>query len=1462
MKPQEKPLFPLLLALALLACGGWAFAAARIADLARSSMKDYVERVLRPPLEELGLSLSFEDASPAIMNGAQIREIRLSHGGRQLVYLKSLRLGYTLPELIFARGSVSLLRLEGLRADIDAELDLPLIARIRELIEQGSTPQGVPDSAAAGAGPLSGRMELELRDAAIRIFSEELPTLKASLRRADLLLAEDGSLALSLAGIIEASDSEGRFPLRRLELPLALSATIASGGQRALISASLSADSELGTLSPVRLAASYGGRAIEVTLSGVRGLDRFNASFDLDKARLDIDAALRGFSPQSLVRLRDSPAEAQAWLSNSYSGTLTVSTDFSLDGSLAAVDLSAALPLAMPGGTARMRLKASGGARRIRVEEASLRNSATSLRFKGDVFPQSMGASGSFSLSQALGGELSAELDLELEGQGGSWFAYATGVDLVMARGRERLIQDLGLSIDIAGSELAFFLDAALPDRQDAAEYGSSMNEEYTEAREIVGEFALPRLVLEGQASIGDNPYMEASVHVDPSYLGRFAALALGAGSHAFADLFDGLRVSADLNLFSDFTTFSYSSSNIVFTHDALSPAFGIVSLAGNTQRLEIRSIEASIASYALSASASLDFSSGSEVSFLSDMSVQGIPYTLRGEFDADSWTIEGSYGLLLLASRRDSFTQLRLELLNMPLPVGEERLLLSAEASGFYASASAWSADLIGLSLEPAARASSRWPRLSLSGTFNQAGGDVRALSLSDRVSAVEGSATLSWPSADSAGIGLSALIGNDQGERYELTGTAGADSFKLEATISAAPLARFDMPLKASRLDLRLLAQGRYSDPEAGFAFSLNPGKRDDGLPYAVGSGSYKNARLELSDTTLIFASQELSGLRASLDTQSLALELEGRFRLALGMADARGRLYARGLGERPPLSGGRSAESAGLQYSISGAIDDFYWDEAVQADWPFTLALKDGGVQARMGSLSQISVDYAATGEFRASLAKSLPLSLLVQGSLREDQISLDASDVVLDMNFLFNALDTGVVQAPSGKGFGELKIRGNPADPELEGSFNFEKLFLTVPDFVSEPIGPLEAPLYFTGRGMETNQTAVRCAGATLNASLNSTIRGWIPSEMRIDVTTVGKGLVPLRTKLLGLDIEGGAQPTLSIALSEQAVDISGSVAIQEGDIVLTTELASEQEVEGDPYGFSINLDLSFGKGVRVYFPDKRLPLVYGQTDPSSRLSVAFSGSSGDFSLKGRAKLRGGSVFYIQRNFYLKNAVIDFNENRDSFDPLMSLEAETRSRNESGPVLIIVRADELRMSRLAFRLESVPGLTEAEIIQLLGRELLALDEEGRPNFARAVVENSDLLPQLNFVSLFERNVQQLLGLDLFFIRTQLLQRWLYDLSGLAGGAGSPGLADYLDNSAITAGKYFGESLYLQFLLRLQQEAIASEPTLGLDSEISLEWKTPHFLFNWSFKPENPDDLFVTDHRFSFYWRIPLK
>ncbi|HQO66983.1 MAG TPA: hypothetical protein PLI66_09600, partial [Spirochaetales bacterium] len=126
----------------------------------------------------------------------------------------------------------------------------------------------------------------------------------------------------------------------------------------------------------------------------------------------------------------------------------------------------------------------------------------------------------------------------------------------------------------------------------------------------------------------------------------------------------------------------------------------------------------------------------------------------------------------------------------------------------------------------------------------------------------------------------------------------------------------------------------------------------------------------------------------------------------------------------------------------------------------------------------------------------------------------------------------------------------------------------------------------------------------------------------------------------------------------------------------------------------------------------------------------------------------------------------------------------------------------------------------------------------------------------------MSVLERNLHGILGLDLFVVRSQVFQRWLYDVSGLSGSAGASSLADYLDETAIVGGKYIGDKLFAQLALSLVADPLASSAALSLDSEFSLEWKAPHFTLNWSIEPEHPDSLFIEDQSFSFLWRIPLQ
>ncbi len=75
-------------------------------------------------------------------------------------------------------------------------------------------------------------------------------------------------------------------------------------------------------------------------------------------------------------------------------------------------------------------------------------------------------------------------------------------------------------------------------------------------------------------------------------------------------------------------------------------------------------------------------------------------------------------------------------------------------------------------------------------------------------------------------------------------------------------------------------------------------------------------------------------------------------------------------------------------------------------------------------------------------------------------------------------------------------------------------------------------------------------------------------------------------------------------------------------------------------------------------------------------------------------------------------------------------------------------------------------------------------------------------------------------------------------------------------YFDNTTITFGKYIGNDLFLEMLLRLYGGG-----EIGLQAEIliSLEWPTPFFTLDWTLAPsvQGLDELFVRDNTFTFKW-----
>jgi len=915
----------------------------------------------------------------------------------------------------------------------------------------------------------------------------------------------------------------------------------------------------------------------------------------------------------------------------------------------------------------------------------------------------------------------------------------------------------------------------------------------------------------------------------------------------------------------------SFNSSRLLLVYEGTPGGFGVVSFSGGLDRLEIRSLDATVAGYSVSGSASIDYGSRTGAGFETSFVVQGVPYSLTGAMVDGAVVVSGDYGLRVFVRGADGEISTSVAATDMPVPMFGTVSFLSAEATARFSSRDDWNLIVNGFSLSQPPGSVKPLPSIKVSGAFDESGGRLGTLSWRDKTSSLDGAMDVTWTLGDGFRVSANGNVTGVDGEYYVVNGEYRAGG-GLGAIVSArkAPLARLGIPALRGLIDLDSTISGTIVAPVATFSFTMNGGQRSEGLPFATGTGTFEGGQVTLAGTRGRFGKQVISDLSLRYSLADGGASLSADVAISVGKKILTGRLDAEGAGASAGMKDLADATGDGSgkeyspfgQYRASGVCSDARWDQKELGDIPFSLESRHGDTVLLIGKADEVRARLGAAGELSLVLDGSLPVSLNAAGVYSEGSLSLDVADARVDLPFLFDLLALPVIKFDSGIGTGSLKIRGKAIDPSMEGVFQFENFYVSVPAFVSAPIGPITEPLYFTGRTMESSQPGVACGDASVMVSLESSLQGGLPRDIRIAVQSGGAGLVPVSTKLLGLDIKGLARPDLAIQVGGDGTRIVGSILMDSGEVVLTTGLVKQKESTQPASNLSGSLALSFGTAVRVYFPGKRLPVIYGQADPSSRLDVAFDAARGDYSLKGTTMLRGGSVFYIQRNFYLRHATIEFDEDADQFDPRINAEAETRTSSPSGTVIVTLRAVDRRLSDLSFTLESIPSMSEASLQQLLGQNLLGGMSDGRVDPWRVLVENSDLIPELNVTSILERNLQSVLGLDLFVLRSMIFQRWLYDLSGLSGSTSRTSLADYLDNTAIVAGKYLGDKVFIQLMLALSTDPLASTTTLSLDSDFSIEWKAPHFTLNWSIQPKNLDSLFIEDQSFSFLWRIPLK
>ena len=1433
-RPRARAILIPLLA-AGLSAAAWGFLAGPAASFADRAAAEYLSEKGRDLTGDTGLVLSYESLSPLVFGRLLLRGVSASSGGVELIRIGMATVEFDPLAALRGTFSISRVRFEDVRASVDLVHDADLLERLSRLLAG-------TDGAEPGPNPLVGA-ELELRRLSFTLDTGTGIRATVEAGHLDARLGQDGFIDAGMAGRAVMASSDPALPLTRADIPFELTARAPLSLDDILLFARVSVDSDMGSVPERVVRAAYRNGRLDAAFDGGDGLSELEVSYVPASNRLGVRAAFEDFRADSLFRPAGSLSFLAPWLAHSLDGALSLDTDLTLEGSSVELSVSGPSPVELPGGPAFFECRAAGTWDSLDVERFSLESTMGRIVISGRLRPSSLGAEGRVDAALALEDGTAIKVAADVYGAGDSWFVYAP-----TASAGPFMALETAVSIEVDGQAVGFYAETIVPDDAAMEAFGSGAPVEPAAAS------GSPRVSVEGTLTLGDEPYVAASASIDSLALGSYRWLVTALTDEATAATLAAIRIGGELSVFSDFRSVSLGSPNALVVLEGPTPAFGVVSFTAGPERLAIRSLDATIAGLAVSGSGTVEYAVPGRVGAVAELTVEGVPFGLDAAIVPDAVFLTGSYGLDAALRRAADGFSLALSFDSMPVPTAPAGCFLSLDADGRYAAPDDWQAIVGSVRLESPDGMPWRFGSIEAAGTFDQAGGALRSLTLRDDVSELRGTADVTWHLLGGFRTTVEASLAGPGGESYRLEGGYDGATIDAHAAIARAPLDRLESPGLVGVIDADVRASGAIDDPVILYSFKINDGARPSHLAFVAGGGSYNGGLVEVRDARVFYLGYAAERINGLYRVDSGSLDVTADVKVSLGISPLVARIEASGYRTTDAPVDPDAPLGPLNDYVFDGWLRGFSWGGSEPADLPVRAEIVEGTVSASLGPAEEFRLSYSPAGDLSVRMARSLPVSCSIDGVLIGTTVSLDVADARVDLPYLFKFFAIPAVVPVSGTGAGSLRIRGQSSDPELEGSFEFEDFYLKMPDFLSEPLGPITAPLFFTGRTMEVAQSGLPSGPSTIDLRLDATIKGWAPSVMRIVVDGSEQGMIGIRAKLLGLDLDARGRPRIVVDVTENGVHVDGSVDLQQGDLLVTTEVitGSGDGEYVDLSGLTVDMDIGFGKAVKVYFPDKRIPVIMGQTDPSSRLSVAFEGATGYFTLKGRALLRGGNVFYIQRNFYLRTASMEFDENAASFDPIISLEAENRTRSDTGPVVVKLSVDDSRLSSLAFRLSSTPGMSEAEIARILGLNLTGAAGGQDTSLGEFIVENVDAIPGLNVAGYLERTIREGLGLDVLFFKTLFLQRFTYDV--LANQ--EQDLAQWLEGTEIIAGKYLNDFLYLQAGFNLQYDPLAEAIPIVPNVSLSLDWTTPYFIFNWELQPFNAYQAF------SFYWSYKLK
>ena len=919
--------------------------------------------------------------------------------------------------------------------------------------------------------------------------------------------------------------------------------------------------------------------------------------------------------------------------------------------------------------------------------------------------------------------------------------------------------------------------------------------------------------------------------------------------------LMDNTLVTTEIFFDTDFTNVSYNAPRFAFTNGAGKGFEGLVSLSGTDRRFELNEGRFNWGEETLLLSGEAEFAASKGVHFFIHTSYRTLEYSVEGALDGKSVNIQGSYGLrVILAASSDKGYTGSMRADGFPVPFLGYPAYCSFAAQLRYDNDASWSMNLERFELiniaSPAGLAEMR-----ISGSADQKGASFPLLYYRDPVGPLDGRADILW-STDYSGFTGTAVM-REGAESYHVGSSFADNRFNLVLAVSSMRLDRVLSKVKAQadgelRLSWNSLDSFRAElniDSVRGEMYGQEFGAR----AYAV----MDNGELAVSGLSFSFADLQgamshfiINGAQGtaetSIEVSGLAggRPVEGGFSLNAGFKPIRSWLEINEIVNF--LDGTVHVER--LKYGVGAEAQNF----------DFVFSRSDGTLSVSGGPRNMLRFRIDQDGSFYGGLSSPFPVRGTFIGSIKQKTIDAACSDLYVDLGELFNLLpENPDLYLTGGYVNASVNIKGALTDPEFFGSAWATSVRMRIPKFLTHELRPIPFSVAIDGNEMRFGPVSTSVGGGAGTASGWFLFDRWIPDTFSIDVAVPRETPIPFGFDLGGFVAQGNASGNLNVSMESRTFDISGDLYANNTEMGINHD---EIAISGggnafifqSKFPFVVNLTVSTGPVVEFFYPSSRLPILRANPDMGTKIHFTADSQTQQYSLISDIKIRSGEIFYFERNFYIRSGTLFFRENELHFAPRLTARAEVRDRTEDGPVTISMIVDNAPLLSFTARFESSPSLSQMEIFSLLGQNIVGSQFNENTNAALRAAASSvtDLAAQFYLVRQIEQQIRNFTRLDMFSVRTQVIQNALFMSTGImqppVDRIGK--FSNYFDNTTVFGGKYIGQDMFVQSMVSMRYEG---ERGLTFSPDIGIELQNPLFSVRWDFIPTHPENWYVNDN-----------